>query len=598
MDVEVDVWENQRYVLFRGWGPYRSPLDRESWSNKKGNCAQFRECALCPVGYVWTSPWRLDHHRVATKKSDNKKEEGGEGWLYAPDFTVPTRFCTTKANPLTIVRRRRWTRTRREVVCLNTTAAATTVASSPVALPTPATNVPVEVYLTHSLETLSMSEINRSFATWCQTSCYGFAGANVAAQMSEQQRNHLSFLRLLRYVPSQFSTTLDEPTIPPNPRVVEGIPVGEEHDKNNKDHRSRGLSTPSRSATVQATLHLQHQVGDSGPVDDTGYNEGKKTNSSGKEKSVKKSKKNDSYLQDVYKYGVATVLRRHLWSSWVGAEDKRRQHPVGYYKQLSDQSDVLFRLYTDQMQSAAVVEGEIKQQLPVKYSTMVEEIKQDVVRTAPRHPFFAGAMVAGVSSELQDVSGSYALFRVQLCCCLHPNISEYHQAFSYLAAVLLLNMNEEEAFWVLLCILQDVLPRRYHDTFAVQCDVRILQELISESFPKLDAVFERRQVDVTVFATGWVQGLFCAHFPFTTAARLLDVMLAEGDSTVLVRMPFAYFSHWHDELSKVVDGSCTMGQMANQWARDCFDVEAIVTLMSCDSLALKIEKRRSELMNN
>ena len=109
----------------------------------------------------------------------------------------------------------------------------------------------------------------------------------------------------------------------------------------------------------------------------------------------------------------------------------------------------------------------------------------------------------------------------------------------------------------------------------------------------------RRQPPVgDVPATGWVQGLFCAHFPFTTAARLLDVMLAEGDSTVLVRMPFAYFSHWHDELSKVVDGSCTMGQMANQWARECFDVEAIVTLMSCDSLALKIEKRRSELMNN
>ena len=177
-------------------------------------------------------------------------------------------------------------------------------------------------------------------------------------------------------------------------------------------------------------------------------------------------------------------------------------------------------------------------------------------------------------------------------------VPEYHQAFSYLAAVLLLNMPEEEAFWTMVCILENYLPHGYYDDFEMHTDLRVLVELVQDELPDLDAVFQERQVDISVFASGWLQGLFCAHFPFPTAARILDVMFAEGNSSILVRFIFSFLQVYKRELIEM-DGSCSVGQFANQWAREAYDVEGVLAgaMQSTSRLRLMtvVEDRRFEL---
>jgi hypothetical protein len=146
----------------------------------------------------------------------------------------------------------------------------------------------------------------------------------------------------------------------------------------------------------------------------------------------------------------------------------------------------------------------------------------------------------------------------------------------------------------MLCVLQKILPKGFHDQFLLQVDLRIFAEIFAEKFPELEQYFQSRQIDLSVFATGWIQGVFCAHFPFAAAARFLDVMFVEGNSSMLVRVLHAFVRVQYDAL-RTIDSSCSLGQFANDWARQQFDVEALVAVCSKDELGPTVLKRRAAL---
>ena len=470
MIVEVECWENQRYVVFRGWGPYRLPVDRPLWSNKKGNETCCKQSTLLPVGWEWTSDWEVEPFELEK-----------EGWYYAADFTIPTRFCSSKPSGLAIVRRRKWRRTRAQV-------------------------------------TASRTDSASDYRTWVGTSFYGFYGAGVDEQRREQLRSHLSYYRL-------------------SALAAAARPQVEEH------------------SSLEAASHLQEVI------NDDGANEADDASPQLKE-GLTSSILTAKQMYHIYKYGLTGVLRAVLWPQWLGVSAKKATNSRNAFSELSQ---------------AAAQTG---QSLPAH-----GEIVQDVVRTAPRHPFFDG----------RGSHGSMCLTNTLLAVTLAPSMPEYHQAFSYIAAVLLLNMPQEEAFWCMLCVIDNLLPSGFHDKYRLQLDLRIFAEILSDRFKDLEEHFQSKQIDVSVFATGWIQGVFCAHFPFAAASRLFDVMFAEGNSSLLVRVLHAFVKVNYDAL-KGMDSSCSLGQFANDWARQQFDVEAIVAVCAKDGLSAAILKRRAELV--
>jgi hypothetical protein len=54
-----------------------------------------------------------------------------------------------------------------------------------------------------------------------------------------------------------------------------------------------------------------------------------------------------------------------------------------------------------------------------------------------------------------------------------------------IAATLLLFLEEEDAFWTMSCIIEDMLPAAYysHTLLGVQADMRVLRQLIATYLP-------------------------------------------------------------------------------------------------------------------
>ena len=102
---EIEVFENQRWWLGRGWAPIFWPADPPAWSDRQGVAECTREWIDTKIKLMPDSSWIDEWHL----------EDGG--WRYATDFMHPfsTRGDGTgtttggdKPAPLDFVRRRRW----------------------------------------------------------------------------------------------------------------------------------------------------------------------------------------------------------------------------------------------------------------------------------------------------------------------------------------------------------------------------------------------------------------------------------------------------------------------------------------------------------
>jgi hypothetical protein len=476
---EVEVWENQRYVLFKGWGPYRLPTDRPLWSNRKGDRRRHLESVLLPASSVWACEWFIDlpGGPPSTSRPDGlpaarvSDPNSDFGWLYAPDFTVPTKYCSTKSSPIMIVRRRRWVR-RLQVV---------DVSQHPEAVAQP--------------------------TFWAQNLFYGFSAADVDGSEQERQRHHESFHRLSRFCKKTSLQSLQIGLVSSVPSVVDG---------------EEGSATASASPTALSTQKV---------------------------------------LTYVYKYGVASCIRADIWKLWATIRGFDLEENTNAFSSLSS------------------IAGQSRD------GTDAVEIGQDVVRTAPKHPLFDGKGSIG-QLRLRNV-----LMTISIC----PDMTAgYHQAFSYIAAMLLLHTQPEDAYCLMLHALRNLLPPGYHEHYLLRYDIQIVLELLQSQFPHIDAAFQANQIDISVFASGWLQGLFCAHFPFSSAARFFELMLAEGNSTMLVRVLVA-FVRLHEKALLSIDSSCSLGQFANQWARERYDVQPLLDIVQEDKLTQHVLQHRERL---
>lgn len=68
-----------------------------------------------------------------------------------------------------------------------------------------------------------------------------------------------------------------------------------------------------------------------------------------------------------------------------------------------------------------------------------------------------------------------------------------------MAACLLLFLEEEDAFWMMCAIIEDLLPASYFSTtlLGVQTDQRVLRHLIVQYLPRLDRLLQDHDIGET-----------------------------------------------------------------------------------------------------
>ncbi|EIW67400.1 hypothetical protein TREMEDRAFT_11606, partial [Tremella mesenterica DSM 1558] len=153
-----------------------------------------------------------------------------------------------------------------------------------------------------------------------------------------------------------------------------------------------------------------------------------------------------------------------------------------------------------------------------------KEIEKDVGRTFPGNVFFGG-----------DGPGVAKLRRVLIAYSWHNPSVGYCQGMNMLAATLLLtHSDEEQAYWVLLSIIERLLPTDFFapSLLASRADQAVLSDLVALHLPKVDEKLSEVGLDLASLTFGWFLSLFTDCLPVETLFRVWDVFFVEGHASL------------------------------------------------------------------
>uniref|UniRef100_A0A672P4T9 RAB GTPase activating protein 1 like n=1 Tax=Sinocyclocheilus grahami TaxID=75366 RepID=A0A672P4T9_SINGR len=147
-------------------------------------------------------------------------------------------------------------------------------------------------------------------------------------------------------------------------------------------------------------------------------------------------------------------------------------------------------------------------------------ITRDIHRTFPAHDYFKDSGGDGQDS-LYKICKAYSVYDEEIGYC---------QGQSFLAAVLLLHMPEEQAFCVLVKIMYNYgLRELYRNNFEdLHCKFYQLERLLQEQLPDLWSHFQDLNLEAHMYASQWFLTLFTAKFPLCMVFHITDLLLCEG----------------------------------------------------------------------
>ncbi|XP_035040956.1 rab GTPase-activating protein 1 isoform X2 [Hippoglossus stenolepis] len=162
--------------------------------------------------------------------------------------------------------------------------------------------------------------------------------------------------------------------------------------------------------------------------------------------------------------------------------------------------------------------------LITKESPQDSAITRDINRTFPAHDYFKDTGGDGQDS-LYKICKAYSVYDEEIGYC---------QGQSFLAAVLLLHMPEEQAFSVLVKImfdygLRDLFKQNFED---LHCKFFQLERLMQEYISDLYNHFLNVGLEAHMYASQWFLTLFTAKFPLYMVFHIIDLLLCEGISVI------------------------------------------------------------------
>ncbi|XP_041847090.1 ecotropic viral integration site 5 ortholog [Melanotaenia boesemani] len=194
--------------------------------------------------------------------------------------------------------------------------------------------------------------------------------------------------------------------------------------------------------------------------------------------------------------GIPASLRAKCWPLLCGATGRMNQH-VNLYESLDSQPAL---------------------------QSWVDIIERDLDRQFPFHEMFLS----------KDGHGQRGLFRVLKAYTQYQPEEGYCQAQGPVAAVLLMNMPVEEAFWCLVQISEQYLPGYYSPLLeGVLFDAAMLTWVLKKTCPAAHKHLQQHGVEPLMFATDWLMCLFTRHLPFNTLLRVWDLFFCYGVRVLL-----------------------------------------------------------------
>lgn len=167
---------------------------------------------------------------------------------------------------------------------------------------------------------------------------------------------------------------------------------------------------------------------------------------------------------------------------------------------------------------------------------ILAQIQMDINRTLTDNVFFRKG--PGVA-KLNEVLLAYSR--------RNPEVG-YCQGMNLITASLLLIMpTAEDAFWVLVSMIENILPRHYYDNSLLtsRADQQVLRQYVSELLPRLSAHLDSLGIELEALTFQWFLSLFTDCLSAEALYRVWDVLLCckdedgNGGSTFLFQVALA-----------------------------------------------------------
>ncbi|XP_052267049.1 small G protein signaling modulator 3 homolog isoform X1 [Dreissena polymorpha] len=247
-------------------------------------------------------------------------------------------------------------------------------------------------------------------------------------------------------------------------------------------------------------------------------------------------------LRQMVRAGIPHSLRPHLWVRLSGALDKKKKSDLTY-------KDIVKASSNDHLMTS-------------------KQIEKDLLRTMPSNACYCNIHSTGIPRLRRILRG---------LAWLYPDIG-YCQGTGVIAASLLLFMEEEDTFWMMCAIIEDLLPASYYSStlLGIQADQRVLRQLIVSYLPDTDLVLKQHDIELSLISLHWFLTLFASVVHMKVLLRLWDLFFYEG-STVLFQCTMGMLKMKETEL-KTYDNSAQIFNALSDVPGDVQDVDELIEL--------------------
>ncbi|XP_032076575.1 small G protein signaling modulator 3 [Thamnophis elegans] len=220
-------------------------------------------------------------------------------------------------------------------------------------------------------------------------------------------------------------------------------------------------------------------------------------------------------LRSLVLAGIPHSMRPQLWMRLSGALLKKRNSEMSYREIVKNSSN-------DETIAA-------------------KQIEKDLLRTMPSNACFSNMNSIGVPRLRRILRG---------LAWLYPEIG-YCQGTGMVVASLLLFLEEEDAFWMMCAIIEDMVPASYFSTtlMGVQTDQRVLRHLIVQYLPQLDKLLQEHDIELSLITLHWFLTSFASVVHIKLLLRIWDYFFYQG-SIVLFQVTLGMLSLKEDELTQ------------------------------------------------
>lgn len=282
-------------------------------------------------------------------------------------------------------------------------------------------------------------------------------------------------------------------------------------------------------------------------------------------------KRSPQKLRNFIKNGIPATLRGDFWQLLVGSRNLKNNTTFDYKEKLNEVRNIMVDCgvteyggvrtamviskligqgsFDDEVDMFHMKTKKIDDEIQMKL-TSFRQILLDAERSFPTHVMFMDGTAKGKE-------GRAALFRILAVYVLYNPLVSYCQGMSYIAGMLLMNMNEEDAFWMLVSLFER--PKYLSGYFdsslsKVHRHSQVFERFLRQKMPKLYTHLKSNGIDPLLYITPWFMALFTSLPCWDSVLTIWDLLLLDGIS-VIFQASLAILNVLSDNLLAVNDMS-------------------------------------------